>query len=580
MIMRSVMTGFIIKMKEGFIALRKWLIEHADTVKKVIQTVLSFIERMSNFISSTFSRFGMIFSRLVDWWNTLDDSTQKLILSVIGLAAAFKLLNLGWLLSPIGAVVAAVAGLFLIWDDLMTYLEGGESLIDWGPWVDDIMVAAAVVQELWDKLKEFAAWVWERLDFTEIWEGIKTQLAGVREAFLGAFGILKGLFSGDMSEVEAGLEKFWNGIITFFEGQAQALLGVIKNVLGLIGEAFGIDLSGLIGVVENIFGTLVETARTAIEPITDVIGGIVNTIVALLNGDFSGAFEAAGNVVRSAFSAIEAVVLGTLDVIKELVNWILSGLGIDATAAFETLKNVVGVVFDAIDKAIEIVIGTVKTLVDWAVKAVDKIKEFFGFKSQADEDVGAYKEEEAGRSAERNLSDEDVERFSNAMDNRDDDHNKRGMEDLKKTSPGDYAAVVEYRKKQGKPVPQEDPQTEATSPATGVPKTQTGGQPKRQTPQAAPTQSPDSSNVDVEKPLLNAKNVDVESPPLISEATKAGKVETKTTNIQQNNNVNNDVKITVEGSGDPEEVADRVGARQDDATRYTPPVVSSITGTR
>jgi hypothetical protein len=537
MVMRSVMTGFILKLKDSFIALRKWLLEHADTVKKTIQKILSFIERMANALGSTFARFGMIFSRLSDWWGTLDEKTQKLILSVLGLAAAFKLFNLQWLMSPIGMVVAALTALFLIWDDLMTYMEGGETLIDWGPWMDDIQEAAATLQVIWDKLKEFVAWVWERLDFTDIWEGLKTQLAGVKDAFLGAFDFLKGIFSGDWFEAEAGVEKLWNGIITFFEGKGQVLLGVVKNILKLIGDAFGLDLSGLISILENVFGKLVDTARSLVEPFKNVIFGAIDSIAALFRGDFSGAIEAAGSVVKSVFGAIETVVLGVLDVIKDLVNFVLSGLGIDATGVFNALKSVAEVVFGAIDKVIDGVVGTIKGLIGWA-------KELWGWFSKL---WGG------GEKTEEQLEKEKDDLEYKAL------REKHTTWDTTGSGYTDEKAVEkDWAKYQAAKAEQKSLKAESG-----------------ESPQSAAS-APDGTKPVL--PPLDAKNVTPESPPLMTESTRAGNIETKNTTNQQINNVNTNANITINGSGDPEETAERTVVKLDDATRLIPPAITSMTG--
>ncbi|MDR1979777.1 MAG: hypothetical protein LBQ42_13660 [Synergistaceae bacterium] len=572
MIMRSVMTGFILKMKESFIALRKWFLEHADTVKKTIQTVMSFIERMSNFMSSTFSRFGMIFSRLADWWETLDDDTQKLILSVVGLAAAFKLLNLGWLLTPIGLVVGAITALFLLWDDLMTYLEGGESLIDWGPWVDDIMAAAAVVQELWDKLKEFAAWVWERLDFTGIFDGFKTQLAGVGDAIIGAFGFLKGLFSGDREAINAGLERALGGLVSIAEGIGQQLLGVFSNAVKLIGDMFGVDLSGLVSVVENVFGDIIETARNLVEPFVDVFRGAVDLVSSLFKGDFTGAIEAAGNIVKSVFDGIKAVVLGAISVFEDIVNFILKAFGVDVQVTFNSLKSFVELVFsgitkavdiakDALSVAVQIITGVIGGLIGILQDAWNWVKKVTGF----------------GKSAEEEKADMEDRVLREKYTKRESFDAGGGIYTDATTfdEEGYQKELAERKKQQAESGASSQNQAPSTQPdqSENMPQPEN---PAQSTPSAQP--APTAQNAGVETPPLAAGNVEVEKPPIVTEPTKAGKVETNTTNIQQNNNVNNDVKITVEGSGDPEDVADRVASHQDDATRYTPPVVSPYAG--
>jgi hypothetical protein len=464
----------------------------------------------------------------------------------------------------------------------MTYLEGGESLIDWGPWVDDIMAAAAVVQELWDKLKEFAAWVWERLDFTEVWEGLKTSLGGVKDAILGAFGYLKGLFSGDMGEMQAGLEKCWNGIITFFEGQGQVLLSVVKNILNLIGDAFGVDLAPLIKVIEDVFGELITTARNLIEPLVEIVGSVVEGVSALLRGDFSGAVEAAGNIVQSVFDGIKAVVLGAIGIFEKLLTFILNVFGVDVEVSLGHLKDFVELVFSGITKAIDIA----KDVIDVAVKIITGIiggligilKDAWNWVKKVT-GLGQSEEEKKADFEDRALKEKFTKResydagggvYAEAVTFDEEGYKKAKAElDAKRAAEAESGKTTEN---QSTPAPgQTTVSPDVNNSMPSEPQHQSQHQP-------APTQSPDSSNVDVEKPLLNAKNIDVESPPLISEATKAGKVETNVKNIQQTNNINTDVNIAVTGSNDPEETADRVYMKQDDVVRNLASCVSSTTG--
>lgn len=72
--------------------------------------------------------------------------------SVIGLFYSFK--AMAFLASPIGMVLALAAAVGALYDDYMTWKEGGVSLIDWSKWEPDIQAALKGIGWVIDKFKE------------------------------------------------------------------------------------------------------------------------------------------------------------------------------------------------------------------------------------------------------------------------------------------------------------------------------------------------------------------------------------------------------------------------------------------
>lgn len=62
------------------------------------------------------------------------------------------MLNSAFLMSPIGFITALVLALALLYDDYMTWKEGGKSLIDWSKWEPGIKKAKEAIIWLRDKL--------------------------------------------------------------------------------------------------------------------------------------------------------------------------------------------------------------------------------------------------------------------------------------------------------------------------------------------------------------------------------------------------------------------------------------------
>lgn len=72
----------------------------------------------------------------------------KFIPAIKSLIGLVKLLNLAFLASPIGIVLALTAAIGLLWDDYSTWKDGGKSFIDWSKWTQEIDWVVEKIQEL------------------------------------------------------------------------------------------------------------------------------------------------------------------------------------------------------------------------------------------------------------------------------------------------------------------------------------------------------------------------------------------------------------------------------------------------
>ena len=128
---KSVGMAVIGRMGEDLAGLRRSIQDNFKRISGFIQGVVNILLRLLGASSALFSRVGGWIAILVDWFGQLDDGTQTLILSVGGLLAAWKLLNLGFLATPLGMILTGLLAIVAVVDDLMTFIDGGESLLDW-----------------------------------------------------------------------------------------------------------------------------------------------------------------------------------------------------------------------------------------------------------------------------------------------------------------------------------------------------------------------------------------------------------------------------------------------------------------
>lgn len=143
--------------------------------------------------------------KFVDWLNSMDEGTRKVIVTI-----------------------ALVAAFIYLWNNCEEFRQF---------WID-----------LWESIKEIAIAVWEALKafFQAAWEAIKTTATtvwnAIKDFFSGLWEGIKNIFTTVVNAISTFLSTAWNGIKTAIT----TVLNAIKTVGGL---AKGIEKSR--GMIEN-----------------------------------------------------------------------------------------------------------------------------------------------------------------------------------------------------------------------------------------------------------------------------------------------------------------------------------------
>lgn len=125
------------------------------------------------------------FEALLNWFTSLPKETQETIKAFVkaglmivafqaalalalpavkGLSIAMKLLNLTFLFSPIGIVLAFAAAIALLYDDYKVWKEGGKSLVNWQNWQDEAEGAIAAVNGIKDSILGLGKTIYEFIE--------------------------------------------------------------------------------------------------------------------------------------------------------------------------------------------------------------------------------------------------------------------------------------------------------------------------------------------------------------------------------------------------------------------------------
>jgi hypothetical protein len=143
------MSGDIKRFREG-------LVDNFGRISNIIERVVGVVLKMADVVSTLALRGMQAIGALIDWFDSLDSGTKELIESVAALYAGWRLLNAGFLASPIGIIVALGTAILALYDDYKVWKEGGKSLIDWGKWEPQIQAAVAGLKELGEELGTLA----------------------------------------------------------------------------------------------------------------------------------------------------------------------------------------------------------------------------------------------------------------------------------------------------------------------------------------------------------------------------------------------------------------------------------------
>ncbi|MDR1020510.1 MAG: hypothetical protein LBL73_07115 [Synergistaceae bacterium] len=264
MLYRAVNVGFMMRFKNDITRLRKTIIENADSIKKILTAIMSLVTRAAGAIGAAAMRVIGWIVRLGDWFASLDAGTKNLILTVGGLLAAWKLLNMGFLSTPLGAVIAGLTALFLAVDDLMTYMEGGESYFDWGQWLPEIEKIVNGFKVLKENVSSFVSGFAE--GFSAAWDKFDSMFL---KPLVSGFKSVGSWITKAMGESESSAETFKTigkviggliGGITSLAAAGWVLISPFKAVAGTAGLFVG-GLKGIFKITQTLFGPFVTLAQ-------------------------------------------------------------------------------------------------------------------------------------------------------------------------------------------------------------------------------------------------------------------------------------------------------------------------------
>lgn len=333
---------------------RNWLTINkelvANGITKIIKAVGMAIQVVVNFVKF----LNMVITNTIGWKN-----------AIIAFGIAWAILNRGFLLSPLGKIIILMTSLMLLIDDLMVYMNGGNSLFGeyWQPFIDGAKSAWRFIKDFWELLKA-------------LWNGDSEKVKSLsNRLFNSLLNGIKSLFS----KIKSVLANLFKNILMFF-GMSEK---DAKKTVNRIGKIFGF-----------IFDVITFPFRMAYKAICAIMdwlgidaGDVVNGIGSIFKGiwDFiTWPFRTAWKFVNDLFDIWEDDTTSVTDKIGKTLWTIWDHITSPFKTAWNFVKNLFsGWIDDAGDttknfgkKFLEIHKAITKPFED----AINWIKDkFFGF---------------------------------------------------------------------------------------------------------------------------------------------------------------------------------------------------------
>lgn len=218
---------------------RQKIYQNMPKIQEALEKFVKFIFKALEAVTTLGVRLWSILMRVYDFFAMLDEKTNGWSTIILGVIAAWKLLNLSFLATPLGMIIAGLVAILALFDDFKTWQEGGKSLFDWSKFVPVI-------------------------------NAVKAALESMKHTFLSLFDIVGNLVVAFYSLFKGD----WYGFIDGIKGAFNSLIEAFKN-FWLQLKSF-MDVAGSVGKwASSVFGAL-NFDKPIVPQLTNPVGSSVN----------------------------------------------------------------------------------------------------------------------------------------------------------------------------------------------------------------------------------------------------------------------------------------------------------------
>lgn len=342
--------GFLPTMQRMIDAVDDFLKSNKDLIVNGITKLLNIIARAVD-VFVNFARFiDRIIEKTIGW---------KVALGVLAVALLWvkRAMIMAFITNPITWVVAAIAGLMLIIDDLMTYLDGGESLFGeyWGSLIDWIKS----VQEPLSNLKDV---------FLDAFSAISDAFSIFVSAFTDNFNLSDVFGYSEVSAEGEKTEGVFISLVNYLRDFFQ-FLADNKDTIAAIGYAIGYTFSWLLELIIGVF----SGAVTAVGGFVGFLKDAFDFLVALFSGNTDAMSQEWQEMTESAMNFFA----GLFQFIGQILDSILQIFGTNIESIINYFSNLYESIVNSFNSILDFISTTLNSIVGIASNVVSAIGSIF-----------------------------------------------------------------------------------------------------------------------------------------------------------------------------------------------------------
>lgn len=232
---KSVGLKFIPVLTKQLDVFRKQIYANMPRIQSVLEKMVKFLMKAFEATIHLGKTIWETLSKVWDFFAKLDEATGGWSTKILAAVAAWKILNLSFLASPIGLIIAGLITLAGLFDDFKTWQRGGKSLFDWSyalPIINSIKSAVSSLFNTVETVARSLSTVFGKLltgDFQGFFDAIESlgqKLIGIFqnvfdwvEKTIDKMGGLAGIVGAIGGAISSGAQKLGSGLLNFGGGK-------------------------------------------------------------------------------------------------------------------------------------------------------------------------------------------------------------------------------------------------------------------------------------------------------------------------------------------------------------------------
>ena len=318
--------------------------------------------------------------KVVDWLNSLDEGTKKVIVTVALVAGA-----LGPVLIVVGKVISAVGTIMTIVPKIagvINVVKGAFAALNTTMLANPIFLIIAAITalvaafiylwnncegfrqfwiDLWENVKQIAITVWNAIKsfFSAVWEGIKsiftTVLGVIKTLVTTYFNFYKTIIETVLNVIKAVITTVWNAI----KGVFTTVFNVIKTII-----------TTQFNIYKTIIETVLNVIKTVVTNVWNTIKTVVTTVMNAIKIVFTTVWNAIKTIISAVVSGIKGLITGDFTAVKNSITTIMNTIKSTISTIWNTIKNTFSTVLGAIKNCVSNVFNGIVNAVKGAMTNV------------------------------------------------------------------------------------------------------------------------------------------------------------------------------------------------------------------